>query len=244
MTAFNLLADSDTFGLGRCLAGVIFPCGLVLVVLAGAELFTGNTMMLLPLAQRRITLLTLLRNWGIVYVANLIGAVAIAGLIYHSGQLNAGDNLLGGVAIVTAAVKCDMTFWEAFLLGIFGNWLVCLAVWIAVAAKETTGKILAIFFPIWLFVAAGFEHSIANMYFISVGLFAVQSPESIGESLKITTPEVLASLTLTNFFIANLLPVTLGNIVGGGVCVALPYGYIYRRQNTGGKRHMSEEGEI
>ena len=231
MVAFNLLANPDTFGLGRCLAGVIFPCGLVLVVLAGAELFTGNTMMLLPLVQRRITLFSVLRNWGIVYVANFVGAVGIAFLIYQSGQLTLGpaDPLLGGVAIVTAAAKCHLTFGEAFLLGIFCNWLVCLAVWMSASIKEVAGKILAIFFPIWLFVAAGFEHSIANMYFIPVGLFAAQSPALMESAQAIASPEVLASLTWKNFFLANLLPVTLGNTLSGAVFVALAYGYVCRK---------------
>jgi len=228
MAAFSLLANPGTFGLGRCLAGFIFPCGLVLVVLAGAELFTGNTMMLLPLVQRRITLLSLLRNWSVVYAANFVGAAALAFSIYHSGQLNAGNNLLGGVAIATAAVKCHLTFEKAFLLGILCNWLVCLAVWIAAAAKDTAGKILAIFFPIFVFVAAGFEHSIANMYFIPVGLFAAQSSELMESARTITSPEVLASLTWSKFFAANLLPVTLGNTVSGGVFVALVYGYVHR----------------
>jgi formate/nitrite transporter len=229
MVAFNLLANPDTFGLGRCMAGIVFPCGLVLVVLAGAELFTGNTMMLLPLVQRRISLLSLLRNWGIVYVANFVGAVAFAWLIYHSGQLNAGKYLLGGMSIKIAAAKCHLTFEEAFLLGMFCNWLVCLAVWIAAAAKDAAGKILAIFFPIWLFVASGFEHSVANMYFIAVGLFAAQSPVLMKSAQALTTPEMLASLTWTNFFLANLLPVTLGNIVSGGLFVALAYGYVCRK---------------
>jgi formate/nitrite transporter len=198
-------------------------------VLAGAELFTGNTMMLLPLAQRRISLFSLLRNWGIVYVANFVGAIFIVYLIYHSGQLKAGNYLLGGMTIKIAAAKCHLTFLEAFLLGILCNWLVCLAVWIAVAAKDTAGKILAIFFPIWLFVASGFEHSIANMYFIPAGLFAAQSPVLLESAQAITSPEMLASLTWTNFFIANLLPVTLGNIVSGGVFVALAYGYVCRK---------------
>ena len=164
MIAFNLLANPDTFGLGRLVAGVIFPCGLILVVLAGAELFTGNTMMTLPLAQRRITLYAMLRNWGVVYFANFAGAVTLAYLIFQSGQLTLpptsnsfggnGHDMLAGVAIVTAAIKCNFTFWEAFLLGIFCNWLVCLAVYMSISIKDTAGKILAMFFPIWLFVAA------------------------------------------------------------------------------------------
>jgi len=223
MAAFNLLADPATYGLGRCLAGAIFPGGLMLVVIAGGELFTGNTMMLLPLAQRRITLAGLLRNWGIVYTGNFVGSVFIAGLIFCSGQLGAGDHLLGGVTIKIAAAKCRLAFFEAFTLGILCNWLVCLAVWMAAKTKDVTGKILAIFFPIWLFITSGFEHSIANMYYIPAGLLAKSNPAWLAAaSLK---SEALASLTWTNFIYANLFPVTLGNIIGGGVFVALAYGY-------------------
>jgi len=218
MIAHNLLADPVTFGLGRCLAGVVFPCGLMLVALAGAELFTGNVMMLLPLTQRRISLFGMLRNWIVVYAGNLVGAVFVAFLIYHSGQLNTGGGQLKNVTIGIAAAKCNLTFVQAFTLGILCNWLVCLAIWMVVGAKDTTGKILAIFFPIWLFVAAGFEHSIANMFFIPVGLFAAQAPW--------TGSEVL---TWENFFVANLLPVTLGNIVSGSIFVALVYGYVHRK---------------
>ena len=229
MSACNLLSNPDTFGLGRCLAGIIFPAGLILVVLAGAELFTGNTMMLLPLAQRRITLFGMLRNWGIVYIANLVGSIFIAFLIYHSGQLNAGGGQLGGTTIRIAAAKCSLTFMEAFILGILCNWLVCLAVWMATNTKEVAGKILAVFFPIWLFIAAGFEHSIANMYFIPAGIFAAQSSLFMESATKLPNPNVLASLTWENFFVANLLPVTLGNIIGGGVFVAWTYGFINRK---------------
>jgi len=234
MAAYNLLANPETFGLGRVLAGIIFPCGLILIVLAGAELYTGNTMMLLPLVQRRITLYAMLRNWGVVYAANFVGAVTLALLMVKSGQLTQppGDgHLLAGTAIAMAAVKCHFIFGEAFLLGLFCNWLVCLAVWNSIAVKDTAGKILAIFFPIWIFVAAGFEHSIANMYFIPLGLFAAQSPELMAAAREITASEVLASLTWTNFFWANLLPVTLGNTISGGIFVALAYGYAHRKRH-------------
>ena len=229
MAAFHLLANHETFGLGRCIAGIIFPCGLILVMLAGSELFTGNTMMLLPLTQRRISLFAMLRNWFIVYAGNFVGAVFVAFLVCQSGQLNSGDHLLGGMTVKIAAMKCNLTFIQAFLLGILCNWLVCLAIWMAMSAKDITGKILAIFFPIWLFVTSGYEHSIANMYYIPAGLFAAQSSSWLESAQTITHPEVLASLTWTTFFTANLLPVTLGNIVGGGVLVALVYGYVCRK---------------
>ena len=230
MAAYNLLANPDSFSLGRLVMGMIFPCGLILVAIAGAELFTGNTMMLLPLAQRRITLFALLRNWGIVYVGNFVGAVGIALLICFSGQLHIPPNdLLGRVTVTIAAVKCNFTFVEAFLLGILCNWLVCLAVWMAASTKELAGKVLVIFFPICIFVTAGFEHSIANMYYIPVGLFAAQfSPHFLEAAQNAGAP--LAVLSWQNFFLMNLLPVTLGNIIGGGVCVALAYGYVHRKK--------------
>ena len=222
MAAFNLLAHPETYGLGRCLAGAIFPGGLMLVVIAGGELFTGNTMMLYPLVRRDIRLAGLLRNWEIVYVGNFIGSVFVAYLIVLSGQLNSGQNLLGGVTIKIAAAKCSLSWSEAIALGILCNWLVCLAVWMAAGAKDVTGKIFAIFFPIWLFITSGFEHSVANMYYISAGLFARSNPQWLAASGL--GSEALASLTWSNFFLANLLPVTIGNIIGGGIFVALAYG--------------------
>ena len=221
MAAFNLLANPETFGLGRCVAGLLFPCGLILVMLAGSELFTGNTMMLLACAQRRISFFAMLRNWLIVFVGNFVGSIFVAFLICQSGQLNAGNGLLGAMTIKIAAAKCSLTFVQAFVLGIFCNWLVCLAVWLALGIKDITGKILVMFFPIWLFVTSGYEHSVANMYYIPAGLFAMQ--------FSATTQ--FSALTWENFFIANLLPVTLGNIVGGGVFVALTYGFIHRKKN-------------
>jgi len=223
MAAFNLLADPATYGLGRCLAGAIFPGGLMLVVIAGGELFTGNVMMLLPLARRKINLAGLLWNWCVVYCGNFVGSIFIAYLIVHSGQLNGGSSLLGGMTIKIATAKCSLTFFQAFALGILCNWLVCLAVWMAMAAKDVQGKILAIFFPIWLFITSGFEHSIANMYYIPAGLMSKSNPAWL-EASKLSA-EALAPLTWTNFFYANLLPVTLGNIIGGGIFVALAYGY-------------------
>jgi formate/nitrite transporter len=228
MAAFNLLADPKTYGLGRCLAGLIFPGGLMLVVIAGGELFTGNTMMLMPLVQKRISFFALMRNWCIVYAGNFAGSVFIAYLIVHSGQLHSGADLLGSVTIKIAATKCHYTFTEALYLGIMCNWLVCLAVWMAAGAKDVTGKIFAIFFPIWLFITSGFEHSVATMYYISAGLFAMHDTKTLSAAAQIVPTGVLDSLTWTNFFVTNLIPVTLGNIIGGGIFVALAYYYAYR----------------
>ena len=223
VATFGLWDDPSTRGLARFLAGTIFPGGLILIIVAGGELFTGNTMMLLPLAERRITLAGLLRNWVIVYLGNFIGAAFIAWMIFCSGQFNTGNHLFGGITIRIAAAKCDLTFCEALILGILCNWLVCLAITMATKAQDVAGKILAIFFPIWIFITAGFEHSIANMYYVPAGLLAASNPSWL-EAANLS-PEALASLTGTNFLYANLLPVTLGNIIGGGGFVALAYGW-------------------
>ena len=183
--------------------------------------------MLLPLTQRKIGLGGLLRNWSIVYIGNFVGSIFVAWLIVTSGQLNVGDHLLGGITIKIAASKCRLSFCEALSLGILCNWLVCLAVWMAMGAKTMTGKIFAIFFPIWLFITSGFEHSVANMYYIPAGLLAKSNPALLA-SVNLS-PEVLSSLTWTNFLVCNLIPVTLGNIIGGGVFVALAYGLAYKK---------------
>ena len=242
MAAYNLLASPETFGLGRLVAGLIFPCGLILVAIAGAELFTGNTMMVLPLAQRRITAFAMFRNWVIVYTANFIGAAAMALLLVFSGQLTlppAGllpsgepNNLLGALTVTTAAIKCNFTFCEAFILGIFCNWLVCLAVWMSISAKDLAGKVLVIFFPICAFVTAGFEHSIANMFFIPAGLFAAHFNPDFVEIARDVIGAPVEALTWRNFFVANLLPVTLGNMLAGCLFVGLVYGYAHRNNQS------------
>lgn len=229
MIAFNLLADPTTYGLGRCLAGAVFPTGLILVVIAGAELFTGNTMIGVGVVEGRIALSSVLRNWCIVYLGNLAGSILIAWMMANSGLFTSGANLLGGVTVRIAANKCSIPFISAFYLGIMCNWLVCLGVWMSWGSRTISGKVLAIYFPIWLFVASGFEHSVANMYYIPAGLFAKSVPAFV-EAAKLA-PEVLANLTWSGFFINNLLPVSLGNIVGGLVFVGLTYWTVYTRKD-------------
>lgn len=225
--AFNLLSSPETYGIGRFLAGILFAIGLMLIVLCGGELFTGNTLIITAVLEKRVTLGRMLRNWVIVYIGNLIGAIFIAWLINMSGLLSGGADLLGALTVKIAAGKTALPFGRAFILGIMCNWLVCLAVWIAFAADTMTGKIFGIFFPILLFVTSGFEHSIANMYYIPAGLFA-KSNISFAE-LSGVSSEILNTLTWSGFFINNLLPVTLGNIVGGAVFVGMGYWYVYRR---------------
>lgn len=232
MAAFNLLAKPETYGLGKALAGAIFGTGLMLVVIAGGELFTGNTLIFTGVLHGKITLKAMLRNWGIVYLGNLVGSVLIAYMMNESGLFNSGASGLAAVTIKIATYKVGLTFMQAFYLGIMCNWLVCLAVWMATGAKDMSGKIWAIFFPIWLFITSGFEHSIANMYYIPAGIFAKANPAwaKAAQDLGVTA-EKLAHLNWTTFFLNNLLPVTLGNIVGGALFVGGAYWLVYLRKN-------------
>lgn len=230
MAAFNLFSNSETYGLGKVLAGAIFGTGLMLVIIAGGELFTGNTLIVLSLLEKKVKISHMLKNWGIVYIGNLIGSIFIAYMIVESGLLNSGDHMLGAITIKIAAYKIGLPFMSAFFLGIMCNWLVCLAVWIAYSAKDITGKILGIFFPIWLFITSGFEHSVANMYYIPAGIMAKANENwAIASNLPI---ENLSQLNWLTFFTHNLVPVTLGNIVGGSFCVAMLYWIVYLKENN------------
>ena len=226
MAAFNLIADPKTLGVGKALQGAVFGTGLIMVVLAGGELFTGNVLILASVAEKKVTLAKLLRNWVIVYIANLIGSLLVAWLISQSGQWAGGADALGGMTVKIAAGKTALSFGPAFILGIFCNWLVCVAVWLSFASESFIGKIFGIFFPIWLFVMSGFEHSVANMYYIPAGIFGKANEAFVAASGA--APEALSSLTWSGFFVSNLIPVTLGNIVGGGIFVAMAYWYSFK----------------
>ena len=233
MGAFNLLSGSDTYGLGKILSGTIFTGGIILVTLAGAELFTGNNLITLAVLEKKTALSKMFRNWAVVYIANFIGSVLVAWMVYNTGVLSSGGDMLGAFTVKLAAGKVSMTFVQCFLSGVLCNWLVCLAVWSSTGAPTTTGKVFALFFPIWLFVTGGFEHSVANMYFISAGIFA--SSNETFAALSGAAPEALARLNWQGMAVNNLLPVTLGNIVGGTVFVALAYWIAIK----GGKRNVS-----
>ena len=221
MGSFNLLADPETFGLGKILSGTIFSAGLMLVVLGGAELFTGNTTMTAAVIDRRIKLSSMLKNWIIVYICNFIGGVLVAFMVYYTGAFNTGEGMLGAVTVKIAAGKVNMPFGAALVSGIMCNWLVCMAVWLSSGAQTTVGKIFSIFFPIWLFVTAGFEHSVANMFFIPAGILA--GGNEVFAVLSGMSSDALSNLTWTGMMINNLLPVTIGNIIGGAICVASGY---------------------
>ncbi|MDR2946051.1 MAG: formate/nitrite transporter family protein [Candidatus Adiutrix sp.] len=227
MAAFNLFAVPESYGLGKALAGSIFGTGLMLVVLAGGELFTGNTMILAAVCEKKVTVAGMLRNWVIVYIGNFVGSVFIAYMMAESGLFTSGASMLGAVTLKIAVYKVGLPFMSAFFLGIMCNWLVCLAVWLSYGAEHMIGKIFGIFFPIWLFITSGFEHCVANMYYIPAGLL-IKGNEAYA-SLSGLSAEAIASLTWGSFFINNLIPVTLGNIVGGGVFVGMAYWYSYKK---------------
>jgi formate transporter len=215
-----------SFGVLRLLGGLAFSLGLILVVVAGAELFTGNNLIVMAWASRRVRTIQVARNWGLVYVGNFAGAVATAGLLFVGKQYEFGDGAVGVQALSIAASKTSLGFVQAIALGAFCNGLVCLAVWLCYSARTTTDKILSIVPPIAAFVAAGFEHSVANMFFIPMGLL-VKSDDGF-VSAHATRP-TLDDLTWERFVTANLVPVTIGNIVGGALMVGAIYWFVYLR---------------
>lgn len=228
MAACSLLAEPATYGIGRALSGVIFSAGLIMVVLAGAELFTGNTLILCGVLEKNIKVSAMLRNWIIVYAGNFAGALLIAWLMNNTGLFSQGADMVGAMTVKIAAGKTSLDFGKAFILGILCNWLVCLAVWISFGADSTIGKIFGIVFPITLFVTSGFEHSIANMYYIPAGIFAKADFSQAALDIGLGA-EALASLDWYGFLVANLIPVTLGNIAGGCIFVALAYWICFKK---------------
>lgn len=221
------------FGIARLIGGIVFSLGLILVVVGGAELFTGNVLLAMGWADRKISTAALLRNWTIVYLGNFVGAVGMAILAYLAGMTLLDNGAVGITAIKLAQAKMTLPFWTAFFKGVLCNALVCLAVWLCFAARGVADKILAIIFPISAFVALGFEHSIANMYFVPMGMLASLdggTAAGIGGVVRNWMPGAAVGVALDLAgMIRNLVPVTLGNIVGGSVFVALSYYVIYLR---------------
>ena len=225
------LAQWLPFGISKLIGGLAFCLGLILVVVAGAELFTGNNLIIMAWANKKISTSKLLRNWGIVYVGNFFGAILTVFVVLLSGQYTFGSGAVGLNALNIAQAKVGYGFIQAIFLGSLCNMLVCLAVWLVLSARTTTDKILSIIFPIAAFVAAGFEHSIANMYFIPMGLAIKQfAGETFWSDIGSSAAEY-ASLTWGNFLLHNLLPVTIGNIIGGAIGVGVVYYVIYLRHN-------------
>ncbi len=216
------------YGVTRLLAGLAFCLGLILVVVGGAELFTGNNLIVMAWANGKVSTAGLLRNWGIVYLGNFAGSLGTAFLMVMARQYEFGKGAVGVTALNTAVTKVNYDFVQALALGILCNGLVCLAVWMCYSARSTWDKIAAILFPISAFVAAGFEHSVANMYFIPYALFVKDFDPAFVTDLG-TRVSNMGSLTWGSFLLGNLLPVTIGNIIGGGVLVAAMYWSVYLR---------------
>jgi formate transporter len=221
------------YGVARVAGGIVFSLGLILVIVGGAELFTGNNLIVMAWASGRVSTGRLLRNWLIVYAGNFTGALATAVGVYLSRQWTFDACQVGATAVTIAVAKVNHGFLSAFALGVFCNALVCLAVWLCFSARTTTDKILAIVPPITAFVAAGFEHSVANMYLIPIALF-VRGDAHVLERLG-QPVELFARLTWAGFFLDNLVPVTLGNMVGGVVMVAAVYWFVYLRGRPGNR---------
>ena len=238
MFATTVLAGADgalPFGVSRLLAGAAFCLGLILVVAGGAELFTSNNLIVMAWAAGEVRLAEMLRVWLIVYFGNLVGAVATAALVFLSGQYRSGDGTVAKVVLSIAAEKTSLPFDQALFLGILCNVLVCLAVWLSFAARSLTDKVLAVLFPVSAFVAAGFEHSVANMYFVPLGLFVkAWAPAALWTQLgsAATGYESLTWLGL----VQNLVPVTIGNVIGGGGFVGAVYWFIYLRSERPGRK--------
>jgi len=210
------------FGVGRLLGGLAFCLGLILVVVGGAELFTGNTLIIMAWLHHRVSTGRLLRNWAIVYLGNLLGSLTVVGLVFATQQYKMSNGAVGALAVQVAVGKVSLPWIAVFASGIMCNALVCLAIWLCYSARSTTDRILSILFPITAFVACGFEHCVANMYFIPAGLLLTLDPGVLAAYGKPVT-----QLTWSNFLVCNLIPATLGNIVGGAVMVGAVYWVAY-----------------
>ncbi len=215
------------FGVQRILAGLVFSLGLILVVVGGAELFTGNNLITMAWANSKVGTGLMIKNWIIVFLGNFVGSILTVIIMYFGAQYTFGNGAIGATALGIANAKVQLGFIQAIALGIMCNAMVCMAVWLCFSARTTTDRILAIIPPISGFVAAGFEHSVANMYFIPIGLFIKDGASEAFWTMIKKTPADFPALTWGNFLAHNLLPVTIGNIIGGGVMVGLVYWFIY-----------------
>lgn len=228
VAATTAAVSIESASVGKLVGACIFPGGLAMVLLAGSELFTGNCLLTIPLLQKEITVTGMLKNWIVVYLGNMVGGFAVAAICVFGHQASLFGNGLAASMISTAAGKTAISFGDAFLKGIACNFLVCIAVWISFAAKQVASKIIGLFFPIMIFVVCGFEHSVANMYYIAAGIFAKGNEAYIASALEAGVD--VSGLTWGNMFVKNLLPVTLGNIVGGAILVGVAYWFIYLKE--------------
>lgn len=219
-------------GLSKIVSALVFPAGLAMVLIAGGELFTGNHLMILSCLQKRISCIEMLRNWFFVYIGNLLGSVSVAALVVYGHTPSAFDGKLAESMVNIGLAKVSMSFSDAFIRGILCNMLVCLAVWMAFAAKKVSGKMMALYFPIFIFVLCGFEHCIANMYYIATGIFASAEYHMVKDGLN-----------WSGFFLKNMLPVTLGNLVGGAGIIGFGYWSVYLMHTPWSHFSIEEEQE-
>lgn len=222
----------DNVGVARLVAGCVFPVGLMMVILMGAELFTGDCLMAMAVSDKRIKLTQFIRVLVLVYLGNFIGGFATAALMYLSGQFNYSSGRLGAYTIKVALGKVTLTPVQGIASGILCNILVCAAVVIAMSSKDVTGKLWASFFVIMPFVTGGFEHCVANMYYISAGLLAKLSPDYVEAAGSIYGLTDISALGVKGFLINNLIPVTIGNIIGGSLCIGLPMLYLNYKESS------------
>lgn len=222
--------DISNYGVAKLASSFVFPIGLMMIVLVGGELFTGNCLMIMAIMNKKIMARDMVRVQTLVFFFNMLGAVFIAVLVAFSGQWDYTHGQLGAYTIKMALSKSQMPFFQAFVSGTLCNIMVCVAMLMGKSSRDVTGKILAIFFPIMAFVVAGFEHCVANMYYIPAGMLAAQNPEyvKVAEEVYGITSSALADINLVSYFFKNLLPVTLGNIFGGAVCVGVLYALLYQ----------------
>ncbi|MBQ8188739.1 MAG: formate/nitrite transporter family protein [Lachnospiraceae bacterium] len=232
-------------GIARMAAATVFPVGLMMVILMGAELFTGDCLMVMAIADGRYAVTRLIKVLSIVYIGNFIGAILVAYGVGYSSQLDYSDGLLGAYTIKVALAKVNMSFGEAMISGVLCNVLVCFAVMMALCAKDITGKLLSSFFVIFLFVTEGFEHCVANMYYISAGLVAACNPQYVQVAIEQygLNIEKLANLDISHFLMGNLIPVTIGNIIGGMLLVGIPLLYLNKEKTRKEQRVKEENNE-
>ena len=235
MIAFGAAHDIVNVGIARLVAGVVFPMGLMMVVMTGAELFTGDCLAIMATVQKKHTALKLIRMLVVVYLGNLLGSLMLTCIDYVSGQYNYSSGILGAYTIKVALGKCNLDFTTALASGILCNILVCAAVMLAARAKDVTGKLLCCFFIILLFVVSGYEHCVANMYYVPAGMIAKLNPLYVKDAMEQYgyTAQQLSTLNIPNFIFNNLIPVTIGNIVGGMAFFGIPLMYI---NGVGGKK--------
>jgi formate/nitrite transporter len=230
---FATLVTSDStlhFGLTSLIAGIVFSLGLMLVVIGGAELFTGNTLIIMGYITKRITTRELMNNWIISLLGNLVGSLTMVFWMSQSHQWEFFHHMVGAKALLIANAKVNLSFKTALARGVLCNAMVCLAVWLCFSGRSVADKVLSIVFPIGGFVASGFEHCVANMYFIPIGIVLRKNPDVVAAAEKMAGKTVnLSNLTWKGFFIDNLIPVTLGNIVGGVILVGVVFWFVYLR---------------